>query len=145
GLDLTTVRAPVAGVVIDRTATAGHQVGPPLSARLFTIVPDLTRMQAVAQVAEADVGRLRVGLAATFTVNAYPDAPPFTGTVTRLHSVPTSVQGAVYYPAEINAVNQRDPATGEWQMRPGMPAAVDFVLRRHDGVWKLPVATLGVT
>ena len=59
--------------------------------------------------------------------------------------MPTAVQGAVYYPVEIDAVNQRDPATGEWQMRPGMPAAVDFVLRRHESVWKVPVAALGVT
>jgi HlyD family secretion protein len=145
GLDLTTVRSPVAGVVIDRGVTSGQQIGPPLSAHLFTIAPDLARMQAVAQVAEADVGRLRVGLSAMFTVNAYPDAPPFSGAVSRLHAVPTSVQGAVYYPVVIEAVNQRDAATGEWQMRPGMPAAVDFILRRHEHVCKLPVSALGVT
>ena len=39
----------------------------------------------------------------------------------------------------------KDPATGEWRLRPGMPAAVELELRRHDGAWKLPLAARGVT
>lgn len=144
GLDLTIVRAPTAGVVIDRKVSAGQQIGPPLSAVLFIVAADLARMEVVAQVAEGDVGRLKGGLPATFTVNSFPDVT-FRGQVKQIKPVPATVQGAVFYPVTVTADNAKDPATGEWRLRPGMPAAVDVELRRHDGVWKLPFAARGVT
>jgi HlyD family secretion protein len=144
GLDLTTVRAPTAGVVIDRKVSAGQQIGPPISALLFTVAADLARMDVVAQVAEGDVGRLKPGLPATFTVNSFPDVT-FRGQVKQIKPVPATVQGAVFYPVTVTAENAKDSTTGEWRLRPGMPAAVDLELRRHDGVWKLPLAARGVT
>ncbi len=143
GLDITTVRAPAAGVVIDRKVTAGQQVGPPLSAHLFTVASDLARMEVVAQVSEGDIGRVRPGLPATFTVNSFPDVT-FRGTVTQIKPVPATVQGAVFYAVTIGAENAKDAATGEWRLRPGMPAAVEVVLRTHPNVWKLPLAARGV-
>jgi HlyD family secretion protein len=144
GLALTTVRAPLAGVVIDRKVTAGQQIGPPLSAQLFTVAADLARMEVVAQVAEGDIGRLKPGLPATFTVNSFPDVT-FRGTVKQVKPVPTMVQGAVFYPVTVAAENAKDSTTGEWRLRPGMPAAAEIVLRKHDNVWKLPLAARGVT
>jgi HlyD family secretion protein len=144
GLSLTTVRAPLAGVVIDRKVTAGQQVGPPLSAQLFTVAADLARMELVAQVAEGDIGRLKPGLPATFTVNSFPDVT-FRGTVKQVKPVPAMVQGAVFYPVTVAAENAKDPVTAEWRLRPGMPAAAELVLRTHDRVVKLPLAARGVT
>jgi HlyD family secretion protein len=142
GLELTTVRSPVAGVVIDRKVTAGQQTGPPLSAHLFTVAGDLARMEVVAQVAEGDIGRVRAGLPATFTVNSFPDVT-FRGTVSQIKPVPATVQGAVFYAVTLGAENTRDPDTGEWRLRPGMPAAVELTLRKHTNVWKLPLAARG--
>ena len=144
GLALTAVRAPIAGVVIDRKVTAGQQIGPPLSALLFTVAADLARMEVVAQVAEGDIGRVKPGLAATFTVNSFPDVT-FRGEVKQIKPVPATVQGAVFYPVTVAAENAKDPGTGEWRLRPGMPAAVDLVLRTHASIWKLPLAARGVT
>jgi HlyD family secretion protein len=143
GLALATVRAPLAGVVIDRKVTAGQQIGPPLSAQLFTVAADLARMEVVAQVAEGDIGRLKPGLPANFTVNSFPDVT-FHGTVKQVKPVPAMVQGAVFYPVTVAVENAKDPATGEWQLRPGMPAAAELVLRTHENVWKLPLAARGV-
>lgn len=143
GLSLTVVRSPIAGVVIDRKAIAGQQTGPPLSAAMFTVAADLGRMEVVAQVAEGDVGRLKVGLPATFTVNSFPDVV-FRGQVKQIMLVPATVQGAVFYPVTVAAENVKDPATGEWRLRPGMPAAVELVLRTHANIWKLPLAARGV-
>jgi HlyD family secretion protein len=143
GLALTAVRAPLAGVVIDRKVTAGQQIGLPLSAHLFTVAADLAQMEVVAQVAEGDVGKLKVGLPATFTVNSFPDVT-FRGTVAQIKQVPTTVQGAVFYPVIVRAENAKDPTTGEWRLRPGMPAAVELNVRKHDNVWKLPLAARGV-
>jgi HlyD family secretion protein len=144
GLALTAVRAPLAGVVIDRKVTAGQQIGPPLSAHLFTVAADLAQMEVVAHVAEGDVGKLKVGLPATFTVNSFPDVT-FRGSVAQIKPVPATVQGAVFYPVTVRAENAKDPATGEWRLRPGMPAAVELNVRKHENVWKLPLAARGVT
>jgi len=143
GLEIMTVRSPLAGVVIDRKVTAGQLIGPPLSAHLFTVAADPGRMELVAQVAEGDVGRIRVGLRTTFTVNSFPDVT-FAGHVTQIKPVPATVQGAVFYSVVVTAENTKDPATGEWRLRPGMPASAELVLRTHENVWKLPAAARGV-
>jgi HlyD family secretion protein len=143
-LNLCTVRAPSGGVVIDRKVSAGQQIGPPMSAHLFTVAADLARMEVVAQVAEGDVGRLKAGVPATFTVNSFPDVT-FHGQVKQIKAVPATMQGAVFYPVMVTAENAKDAATREWRLRPGMPAAVELELRRHDAVWKLPLAARGVT
>ena len=143
GLDVMVVRAPLAGVVIDRKAMAGQLIGPPVSAHLFTVAADLGRMELVAQVAEGDVGRIRRGLGATFTVNAFPDVT-FSGKVTQIKPVPATVQGAVFYAVVVAVENAKEPATGEWRLRPGMPASAELVLRTHEKVWKVPTAARGV-
>ena len=57
--------------------------------------------------------------------------------------MPASVKGAVYYNVVLDVENEKNPATGEWWLRPGMTAAVDVILRRHQDVWKVPAAALG--
>src|SRR5947209_19486214 len=85
----------------------------------------------------------RPGLNSTFTVNSFPDAT-FSGHVTQIKPVPGTVQGAVFYSVVVTAENSKDPATGEWRLRPGMPASAELVLRTHENAWKLPAAARGV-
>jgi HlyD family secretion protein len=144
GVALATVRSPITGVVIDRKVTAGQQIGPPMSGHLFTVAADLARMEVNAQVAEGDVGRVKAGLPATFTVNSFPDVT-FRGEVKQVKPVPTTMQGAVFYPVIVVVENSKDASTGEWRLKPGMPAAVEIVLRTHPNIWKLPLAARGVT
>jgi HlyD family secretion protein len=129
-------------IVLDRKVELNQQVGPPISAQLFVLGGDLAHMQAVAQVAEGDIGRVRRGQRVDFTVSAYGDDVPFSGTVSDLRLLPTSEHGAIFYRVIIDVANRKDSATDEWQLRPGMTASVDVVVRRHDNVWKVPVAAV---
>jgi HlyD family secretion protein len=130
-------------VVLDRKVQLGQMVGPTLAQPLFTLAADLRDMEVHAQVAEGDVGKVRKGLPATFTVSAYAEGDvTFRGKVRQVQATPTSVQGVVFYDTIIDVTNQRDPQSGEWQLRPGMTAAVDIIRREHRKVWKLPTAAL---
>ena len=72
-LDYTTILSPIDGVVISRSVDVGQTVAASLQApTLFTIAEDLRKMQVDTSVAEADVGKLKPGMDATFTVDAYP-------------------------------------------------------------------------
>jgi HlyD family secretion protein len=129
-------------IVLDRKVELNQQVGPPLSAQLFLLGGDLARMQVLTQVAEGDVGRVRRGQRADFTVSAYGGDVLFTGKVADLRLLPTSDHGAIFYRVVIDVANRKDPASGDWQLRPGMTASVDVVVRRHDDVWKVPITAV---
>lgn len=73
-LDKSCICSPVNGVVLDRDVETGQIVAASLSApTLFTVAEDLTRMELQVYVDEADIGMVRVGQPATFTVDAYDD------------------------------------------------------------------------
>jgi HlyD family secretion protein len=128
-------------IVLDRKVELNQQVGPPLSAQLFLLGGDLAQMQAVAQVAEGDIGRVRRGQRAEFTVSTYGDDVLFTGQVADQRLLPTNEHGAIFYRVVIDVANRKDPKSG-WQLRPGMTASVDIEVRRHDDVWKVPVSAV---
>lgn len=147
GLELTTVRAPAAGVIIDRKVVLGQLVAPPASAQLFLIASDLSKMQLNAQVAEGDIGRVGRDLKASFSVYAYSQGNDdrFEGTVAEIRPMATSVQGAVFYTTVINAQNRKVSGAkdaDEWMLRPGMTATVDIQRRKHENALKLPNAAL---
>jgi HlyD family secretion protein len=155
GVDLTIVRVGTEGnhssaqkaeyTVIDRKVTLGQLIGPPASAQLFTLASDLKRMQVHAQVSENDIGKMREGLAATFTVYAYSeDDTRFDGRITEIRPMPTNQHGAVFYDTIIDVPNRKDTKTKELMLRPGMTAAVDVILRRHADTWKMPTAALSL-
>ncbi len=158
GLDLCTVRVPTRTnaedhspannkryTIIERKVVPGQLIGPPASAQLFTLASDLGQMQVHAQVSENDIGKMRVGLDATFTVYAYSEEEAkFKGKVQEIRPMPTNLHGAVFYDVVVDVTNQRDPNTNEWELRPGMTAAVDIILRRHDDVWKVPTEALNL-
>ncbi len=135
-LDHTEIRAPVDGVVVSRTVDVGQTVAASLQApTLFTIAQDLTQMQVDTNVDEADVGRIHVGLRATFTVDAF-RGQTFSGEVMQVRKAPQTVQNVVTYNVVVSA---RNP---EGKLLPGMTANVRLVVDQKDGVLKVPNAAL---
>ncbi len=129
-------------IVLERRVELNQQVGPPASAQLFLLGGDLAQMRVIAQVAEGDIGRVRRGQRANFTVSAYGDEAIFTGKVADMRLLPTSDRGAIFYRVVVDVANRKDAASGDWQLRPGMTASVDVVVRRHDQVWKVPLSAV---
>ncbi|HSB21166.1 MAG TPA: efflux RND transporter periplasmic adaptor subunit [Anaeromyxobacteraceae bacterium] len=135
-LAYTDIVSPTNGVVISRNVDVGQTVAASLQAPvLFVIAEDLAKMQVDTSVAEADVGRLRAGMGATFTVDAYP-AEVFRGAVRQIRNAPQTVQNVVTYDAVIDVDN------AELKLKPGMTANVTFVYAEKDEVLRLPNAAL---
>jgi len=135
-LDHTEIRAPVDGVVVSRTVDVGQTVAASLQApTLFTIAQDLTQMQVETNVDEADVGRIREGLRATFTVDSFANQT-FAGEVMQVRKAPQVLQNVVTYNVVISA---RNP---ELKLLPGMTANVRLVVAQKEGVLKVPNAAL---
>jgi HlyD family secretion protein len=135
-LEHTIIRAPISGVVIGRSVDVGQTVAASLQApTLFVIANDLSRMQVLASVDEADVGRVREGADVTFRVDAFPEQT-FRGRVEQVRLQPTVVQNVVTYNAIISVDNP-----GQILM-PGMTATVSVVSDKRDDVMRVPAAAL---
>ena len=135
-LGYTTIYSPIDGVVLTRTYDIGQTVQASFSApTLFTIAEDLSHMQIDTAVAEGDVGQLKEGITADFTVDAFP-GKTFHGTVRQVRNSPTTNQGVVTYDAVIDVDNQ------DHALRPGMTANVTFVLASVADAVKIPNAAL---
>jgi HlyD family secretion protein len=135
-LDYTTIVSPTTGVVISRSVDVGQTVAASLAApTLFLIAEDLTKMQVDTSVGEADIGKLKPGMATLFTVDAYP-SKVFNGTVRQLRNAPQTVQNVVTYDAVIDVRNS------ELELKPGMTANVTFVYDQRDSTLRVPNAAL---
>jgi HlyD family secretion protein len=135
-LSYATIYSPIDGVVLTRTYDIGQTVQSSFSApTLFTIAADLSLMQIDTSVSESDVGALKEGMKANFTVDAFP-GKTFVGTVRQVRNSPTTTQGVVTYDAVIDVSNQ------DHALRPGMTANVTFVLDQVTDVVKIPNAAL---
>jgi HlyD family secretion protein len=135
-LDRTIIRAPVDGTVILRNIDAGQTVAASLQAPvLFTIAQDLRDMQVEAAIDEADVGRLRVGQRAAFTVDAFPRRS-FNGEIRQIRKSPVNVQNVISYTVVISAANP------DLALLPGMTANVRVVVESRDNVLKVANAAL---
>jgi HlyD family secretion protein len=135
-LERTIIRAPVDGTVILRNVDAGQTVAASLQAPvLFTIAQDLRDMQVEAAIDEADVGRLRVGLPASFAVDAFPRRN-FSGEIRQIRKSPQNVQNVVSYTVVISAQNP------EMALLPGMTANVRIVVEERAAALKVPNAAL---
>lgn len=135
-LDRTDIRAPIAGVVIKRSIEPGQTVAVSLSApELFTIAKDLSEIEVHARVDESDVGRVKTGQTAIFTVDAYPEQK-FEGTVMQIRKAPEVSQNVVSYAVVIEAANPSE------LMLPGMTALVEIITARKDNVLQIPNAAL---
>lgn len=135
-LGYTTIVSPIDGTVVSRAVDIGQTVAASLQApTIFTIAENLSTMQVDTNVAEADVGKLREGLEATFTVDAFPQRA-FTGRIRQIRFAPQVVSNVVTYDAVIDVDNP------ELLLRPGMTANVTFVYARADDVLRVPNAAL---
>jgi HlyD family secretion protein len=135
-LTYTKIHSPIDGVVILRAVESGQTVAASFSSPvLFVIAEDLSQMQVLADVDEADVGKLSEGMSARVTVDAFP-GESFDGQVTQIRYSPNEVQGVVTYSAVI------DVANAELKLRPGMTATVAVTTRHAKGELAAPNAAL---
>jgi HlyD family secretion protein len=135
-LERTIIRAPVDGTVILRNVDAGQTVAASLQAPvLFTIAQDLRDMQVEAAIDEADVGRLRAAMPASFAVDAFPRRS-FSGEIRQIRKSPQNVQNVVSYTVVISA---RNP---DLALLPGMTANVRIVVEDRPSALKVPNAAL---
>src|SRR5262249_35231977 len=131
-LDRTVLRAPIDGIIIKRDVNPGQTVAVSLEAKtLFKIANDLREMEVHGKIDEADVGQLKVGQTARFTVDAYPDRT-FSGQVLQIRKSPEAVQNVVTYTAIISAPNP------DLLLLPGMTAQLRIVVRDTGEVLKVP-------
>lgn len=134
----TRIRSPVDGIVIKRAIEKGQTVAASLQApELFIIARNLRDMQVDASIDEADVGRIRAGQKATFTVDAFP-GQTFDGRVAQLRKAAQNVNSVVTYVGVIAFSNP------DARLLPGMTANVRIVTDQRDDVLKLPNAALRV-
>ncbi len=135
-LRYTDIIAPTDGIVISRAVNVGQTVAASFSAPvIFTIAQDLRAMEVHTSVAESDIGRLRAGMDASFTVDAYP-GEPFQGRIREIRNAAQVVQNVVTYDAVVDVANP------ELKLKPGMTATVTVIADRRDDVLRLPNAAL---
>jgi HlyD family secretion protein len=130
------IYSPINGKIINRNVEEGQTVAASLSApTLFTIAEDLSKMQILADVDESDIGQIKVGQEAKFTVQAFPEKQ-FTGKVVQIRLGSTVVSNVVNYVVVINADNV------DGLLLPGMTATIDFYVEQRNGVLMIPNAAL---
>jgi HlyD family secretion protein len=135
-LDHSIIPSPIDGVVVSRAVDVGQTVAASLSApTLFTIANDLTKMQVLASIDEADVGQVRPGIKANFSVDAYP-GETFSGDISQLRLNAQTLQNVVTYSAVV------DVANADLKLRPGMTANITVPVARKDSVLTVPNAAL---
>lgn len=135
-LERTVIRAPIDGVVINRAVDVGQTVAASMSAPvLFTIAQDLSVIQIDAQVDESDIGQIREGQQASFTVDAFPGRD-YEGRVDQVRLAATNEANVVTYTVVITADNP------EQRLLPGMTANIDIVTGERTGVLTVPNGAL---
>src|SRR5271157_3866882 len=135
-LDYTNIISPVDGTVVSRNVDVGQTVAASFQTpTLFLIAQDLTRMQVDSNVSESDIGDVRVGQHAEFTVDAFGDRG-FDGIVGQVRQAPITVQNVVTYDVVIQVANP------ELLLKPGMTANVTLVTARRDNVVRIPMEAL---
>ena len=137
-LERTRITSPVNGIVIKRAIENGQTVAASLQApELFIIAKNLRDMQVEASIDESDVGRLKVGQKATFTVDAFP-GQTFEGDIRQVRKAATNVANVVTYVAVVGFSNDAG------RLLPGMTANVRVVTDVRDSVLKVPNSALRV-
>ncbi len=138
-LGYATITSPIDGVVLSKSVEEGQTVAASFSTpELFTIAQDLTNMQVVADVDEADIGDVKTGERVTFTVDAYPD-DTFEGTVTQVRQEATTTNNVVTYEVVISAPN------ADLKLKPGLTASVTIYTAERKNVLSVPSKALRYT
>lgn len=135
-LSRTEIRSPVDGVVVSRNVDPGQTVAAQMQApELFRIAQDLARIQIETKVDEADIGSIREGAEASFTVDAYPERS-FRGRVAQVRIYGQATQNVVTYSVMVQADNP------DQVLLPGMTANVKIITNRREQVLRVPGAAL---
>lgn len=135
-LRYTRILSPVDGIVVSRNVDVGQTVAASFQTpTLFNIAQDLTKMQIDTNVAEADIGRVKIGQDVEFTVDAYPDVI-FKGVVLQVRNAPITVQNVVTYDVVIKVDNP------ELRLKPGMTANVSIIIGKKTDALRIPNAAL---
>ena len=138
-LGYATIYSPIDGIVISKSVEEGQTVAASFSTpTLFTIAKDLTDMQCIAKVDEADIGGVKEGQRVTFTVDAYPD-DVFSGSVKQVRQNATTTNNVVTYEVVISAPNS------DLKLKPGLTANVTIYTMERSGVVSVPSAALRFT
>ena len=132
------IRSPITGTVIERSIEAGQTIAASMNApTLFTIAEDLSHMQIEAAVDESDIGQIKEGMAARFTVQAHSEET-FIGAVKQIRLQPATVENVVTYTVLVDALNEKG------LLLPGMTATVDFIVEERQNALALPNSALKV-
>lgn len=135
-MEHTVITSPISGTIISRNIDRGQTVAASFSSpTLFTIGEDLTKMQVSTNIDEADVGKIKTGMDATFTVDAYPNEV-FLGKISQVRLAATTVQNVVTYNAMIDVSNP------QLKLKPGMTANVKILIDKVENVLKIPNSSL---
>jgi HlyD family secretion protein len=133
-LDKTTIYAPIDGIVLKRSVNPGQTVASSMQAPvLFVLAADLERMELKAAIDEADIGGVRPGQKARFTVDAFPDRT-FDALIRDIAYASVTTEGVVTYDARLDVNN------AELVLRPGMTATVSVVTREAKDIVTVPSA-----
>lgn len=135
-LGYTDIASPVNGTVVSRNVTRGQTVAASLQTpTLFLIAEDLTKMEVDTNVSESDIGGVKEGQKASFTVESYTEHP-FVGVVTQVRQAPQTVQNVVTYDVVVTVDNL------ELRLKPGMTATTKIVIDQRDNVVRVPSQAL---
>lgn len=135
-LSHTTITSPIDGVVVSRDVNVGQTVAASLSApTLFTIANDLTQMQVIANIDQADIGLVEQAKSVKFSVDAFP-GKEFDGKIAEMRLNPVNVQNVVTYNVVINVENP------EQRLKPGMTANLTITIDERTNVLKVPNSAL---
>lgn len=131
-LDYATIHSPIDGVILSRAVEEGQTVAASFSTpTLFTIAKDLTKMQVVANVDEADIGNVKKGQRVSFSVDAYPN-DQFVGEVTQVRLKSTVTSNVVTYEVIVNAPNEN------LKLKPGLTANITIYTVEKSDIQTLP-------
>ncbi len=135
-LSKATIYSPIDGVVLDRKVSAGQTVVASFNTPvLFTLASDLDQMELDVDIDEADVGQIRAGARATFTVDAYPTRK-FAAKLVSIHNAPKTVQGVVTYQGVLLVKNEGG------LLKPGMTATAEIDAAKVRDAILIPNAAL---
>ena len=135
----TTITSPIDGIVVSRDVNVGQTVAASLSApTLFTIANDLTQMQVIANIDQADIGLVEQAKSVKFSVDAFP-GKDFDGKIQQMRLNPQNVQNVVTYNVVIDVSNP------EQKLKPGMTANLTITIDERNNVLKVPNSALRFT
>jgi len=135
-LDKTVIRSPVDGVVLQRAVEPGQTVAASLQTPvLFKIAGDLSQMEIVLAIDEADIGQVKDGQSVKFTVDAFPD-PNFRGEVKQVPLAATNTANVITYPVVVKVEN------ADQILLPGMTANAEIEISNRQNVLSIPNAAL---